>query len=108
MGFPMWVATRPPATRTGSMQHSHESGRCNGSSRPDKPRIFFQLTHSSTITSIPAAIALPPVPTEQSGPTNLESGTRRRVPNAPHNVCAERSLLELEVDPIGWTGIGLS
>ena len=58
-------------------------------------QIFFQLTHSSTITSIPAAIVLPPVPTEQSGPTNLEFGTRRRVPNVPHNVCAERSLPEL-------------
>ena len=81
--------------RTRIGRRDDESGRCNGSSRPDKPRIFFQLTHSSTTTSIPAAIVLPPVPTEQSGPTNLKSGTRRRVPNLPHNVCAERSLLEL-------------
>jgi transposase-like protein len=97
------VAQRQLLPRVEHRQSRYLNNRAENSHRPTRRRErqmqrfkssrqaqdFFQLTHSSTITSIPAAIVLPPVPTEQSGPTNLESGTRRHVPNVPHNVFAE-------------------
>jgi DDE domain len=55
-----------------------ESGRCNGSNRPSRPRASSLLTHSFMATAIHADTSWQPPPTAQSGPRHSMSGSRRR------------------------------
>jgi IS1 family transposase len=57
----------------------------NASNRPDKPRTSSPLTHSSTVTSIPADIGWQPMSIARSAPSPSMSGTRKRAPKRQHN-----------------------
>jgi hypothetical protein len=67
------------------VRHDDESGRCNASDRPDKPRTSSPLTPSSTVTSIPADTDWQPVSIARSAPSPSMSGTRKRAPERQHN-----------------------
>jgi hypothetical protein len=71
----------PSRVITRIVRRDDESGRCNGSNRPNKRRTSSPHIPSSTATSIHVDINLQPMPMGRSGRTLSKSGTRRHAPN---------------------------